>query len=411
MEESLKKSLNNMKTLTVQVGKILIGGGNPIVIQSMTNTPTDDLEATVAQIQELADAGSELVRITVNTPDAAKAAPEIKKKLVHLGYGDVTLVGDFHYNGHLLLERYPECAKALDKYRINPGNVGTGDLRAEHFAQIIKIALKNDKPVRIGVNWGSLDQDLLTKLMDKNAKAKQPKSDKDVIIEAMVKSALDSAGLAESLGMPSNNIILSVKMSEVQDMVKAYEMLHKKNAKRYPLHLGLTEAGFGMKGIVASSAALGILLQQGIGDTIRISLTPSPEGKRSDEVEACKLLLQTLGIRSFKPLVTSCPGCGRTSNDLYQRMAKEISEYIDERMPVWKKKYPGVEEMKVAVMGCVVNGPGESQHADIGISLPGKLENPVAQVYVRGKPVKSLKGDRIVDEFKEMIEECVKERY
>lgn len=388
----------------------MIGSGHPIVIQSMTNTPTDDVVATVAQIKELADAGSEIVRITVNTPDAAKAVPEIKKKLVQLGYGDLPLVGDFHYNGHLLLDRFPECAKYLDKYRINPGNVGTGDLRAEHFSQIIKIALKNDKPVRIGVNWGSLDQDLLTKLMDKNAKTKKPKSDKEVIIEAMVKSAMDSAALAEKLGMKPNNIILSVKMSEVQDMVKAYELLDKKNKKRYSLHLGLTEAGFGMKGIVASSAALGILLQQGIGDTIRISLTPSPDGKRSDEVEACKLLLQTMGNRSFKPLVTSCPGCGRTSNDLYQRMAKEISEYIDERMPVWKKKYPGVEEMKIAVMGCVVNGPGESQHADIGISLPGRSENPVAQVYARGKPVRSLKGDKIVEEFKKMVEEHLKQR-
>jgi|CXWL01.1.fsa_nt_gi (E)-4-hydroxy-3-methylbut-2-enyl-diphosphate synthase len=402
------------KTLSVQVGKVYIGGDHPIVIQSMTNTATDDVQATVEQIKELADAASELVRLTVNTPGAAKAIPEIKKKLMELGYGELPLVGDFHYNGHLLLERFPECARTLDKYRINPGNVGIGDLRAEHFAQIIKIALVNHKPVRIGVNWGSLDQDVLTKLMDKNAQAKKPKSDKEVIIAAMIKSAIDSADLAEKLGMSPNKIILSVKMSEVQDMVKAYQLLHEachKKGTPYPLHLGLTEAGLGMKGIVASSAALAILLQQGIGNTIRISLTPSPDGKRSDEVEACKLLLQTMGIRAFKPMVTSCPGCGRTSNDLYQRMAKEISEYIDQRLPVWKKKHPGVEEMKVAVMGCVVNGPGESQHADIGISLPGKSEKPLAQVYIGGKPIHSLKGNEIVAEFKALLEKHVESKY
>lgn len=401
-----------MHTIPVQVGSIGIGGKNPVRIQSMTNTSTEDVAATVAQIKELADAGSELVRLTVNVPEAAKAVPVIKQELVKLGYGDIPLAGDFHYNGHLLLSRYPECAQVLDKYRINPGNVGMGEERAEHFRQIIEIAVKYQKPVRIGVNWGSLDQDLLTKLMDENAGTKNPKSDKEVIIEAMVQSALQSADWAEEMGMKSHQIILSVKMSEVQDMVKAYELLHDRCVKKktmYPLHLGLTEAGSGMKGLISSSAALGILLKKGIGNTIRYSLTPAPAGKRSDEVEACKLLLQTLGLRSFKPLVTSCPGCGRTSNDLYQKMAEEITAYIDERMPEWKEKYPGVEKLKIAVMGCVVNGPGESQYADIGISLPGTSEKPVAMVYVKGKLVKSLRGENIAEEFTSFFETFVQD--
>lgn len=399
-----------MQTIPVQIGAVGIGGKNPVRIQSMTNTPTEDVTLTVAQIKELVEAGSELVRVTVNVPEAAKAVPFIKQELVKMGYGHIPLIGDFHYNGHLLLARYPDCAEALDKYRINPGNVGMGEERAEHFRQIIEIAVKYQKPVRIGVNWGSLDQDLLTKLMDENAGLKNPKSDKEVIIEAMVQSALQSAAWAEQMSMKSDQIILSVKMSEIPDMVRAYELLHERCVEQktmYPLHLGLTEAGSGMKGLVSSSAALGILLQKKIGDTIRISLTPTPNGNRSDEVEACKLLLQTLGLRSFKPLVTSCPGCGRTSNDLYQKMAAEITTYIDERMPDWKEKYPGVEKLKIAVMGCVVNGPGESQHADIGISLPGRSENPVAMVYVKGKLVKSLKGEKISEEFKSLVEELI----
>lgn len=398
--------------MSVQVGSIGIGGNNPVRIQSMTNTPTEDVAATVAQIKELVDAGSELVRLTVNIPEAAKAVPLIKEALAQSGYGHVPLVGDFHYNGHLLLARYPDCAKALDKYRINPGNVGAGNEREEHFREIIEIAVKHQKPVRIGVNWGSLDQDLLTKLMDENAKSKDPQSDKEVIIKAMVQSALQSAQWAETMGMKSNQIILSVKMSEVQDMVMAYQLLHQRCVEQntlYPLHLGLTEAGSGMKGLVSSSAALGILLQQGIGDTIRYSLTPSPEGKRVDEVEACKLLLQTLGLRSFKPMVTSCPGCGRTSNDLYQKMAAEVTAYVDQRMPEWKEKYPGVEKLKIAVMGCVVNGPGESQHADIGISLPGRSEKPVAMVYVKGQLVKCLQGENITQEFISLLEEHVQD--
>lgn len=397
-----------MKTLVVQVGKVSIGGGHPIVIQSMTNTPTDDVDATVRQIQELADAGSEIVRVTVNTPAAAKAIPEIKERLAQQGYGHVPIVGDFHFNGHLLLQRFPDCASALDKYRINPGNVGLGEKHDQQFAEIIEVALKHDKPVRIGVNWGSLDPDLTTAMMAENARrGKEVKSDREVILDAMIASAHQSTELAEKLGMPSNKIIVSVKMSEVQDCVKVYQRYFaecQERGKPYPLHLGVTEAGAGIKGAIASSAALGILLQQGIGDTIRISLTPTPTGKRSEEVEACKLLLQTMDFRHFKPMVTSCPGCGRTSNDLYQRMAKEVSDYVDERMPEWKVKYPGVEKMKIAVMGCVVNGPGESQHADIGISLPGKSENPVAQVYIHGKPVRSLKGDKVIEDFKKMIE-------
>jgi (E)-4-hydroxy-3-methylbut-2-enyl-diphosphate synthase len=346
----------------------------------------------------------------VNTPAAAKAVVKIKNQLKKDGYGHVPLVGDFHFNGHLLLQRFPDCAAALDKYRINPGNVG----QEKQFSEIIRIALKNKKPVRIGVNWGSLDQVLLTKLMEKNGKKKNPLSDREVIIEAMVESALSSAKTAEKLGLAANQIVLSVKMSELQDMVKAYQLLQqrcKKMKKMYPLHLGLTEAGSDMQGLISSSAALGILLQQGIGDTIRISLTPSPKGSRTDEVEACKILLQSLGLRSFQPTVTSCPGCGRTSNDLYQRLAKEVNEYIQDRMPIWKKQYLGVEKLKVAVMGCVVNGPGEAKHADIAISLPGNAEKPSAMVYQKGKHVKSLKGDHIISGFKTVLDTYLAENH
>lgn len=402
-------------THEVMVGSIGVGGKNPIRIQSMTNTDTSDVEATVAQVIELADAGSELVRMTVNIPDAAKAVPQIKEELDKRGYGDLPLVGDFHFNGHLLLTRFPECGQVLDKYRINPGNVGLGEKHDEQFAQIIEVALKNNKPVRIGVNWGSLDPDLTTTMMDENSKkGADAKSDREVILDAMLASAHQSTELAERLGMPENKIIVSVKMSEVQDCVEVYQRYNAEcieREKRYPIHLGVTEAGAGMKGAIASSAALGILLQQGIGDTIRISLTPTPDSKRSDEVEACKLLLQTMGYRYFKPMVTSCPGCGRTSNTLYQEMAEKVGEYIDQRMPKWKEKYPGVVEMKVAVMGCVVNGPGESKYADIGISLPGKMEKPVAPVIIDGKPFKTLQGENIIQEFQEILEDFVQKKY
>lgn len=404
-----------MKSFEVQIGKIAVGGDNPIRIQSMTNTDTSDVEATVAQIIELADAGSELVRMTVNVPNAAMAVPLIKEKLVVAGYGDLPLIGDFHFNGHILLNRFPDCAQALDKYRINPGNVGLGDKHDEQFAQIIEVALKYDKPVRIGVNWGSLDPDLTTAMMDENAKkGPDAKTDREVLLDAMIASAHQSTELAERLGMPENKILVSVKMSEVQDCIEVYQRYFKESRERnkaYPIHLGVTEAGAGMKGAIASSAAMGILLQQGIGDTIRISLTPRPNGKRSEEVEACKLLLQTMNFRHFKPLVTSCPGCGRTSNTLYQEMAQEIEQYIDERMPTWKDKYPSVAQMKVAIMGCVVNGPGESKHADIGISLPGKMENPVAPVIIRGEAFKMLEGDNIIQEFKDILEDFVINNY
>lgn len=404
-----------MKTYEVHVGKVAVGGDNPVRIQSMTNTDTSDVEATVEQIIELADAGSELVRMTVNVPNAAKAVPLIKQQLIEKGYGDLPLIGDFHFNGHLLLTRFPECAQALDKYRINPGNVGLGEKHDEQFAEIIKVALKYEKPVRIGVNWGSLDPDLTTVMMDENAKlGDKAKPDREVLIDAMIASAHQSTELAERLGMPENKIIVSVKMSEVRDCVEVYQRYYREledRGKAYPLHLGVTEAGAGMKGAIASSSALGILLNQGIGDTIRISLTPTPNSKRSDEVEACKLLLQTMGFRHFKPMVTSCPGCGRTSNTLYQEMAEEIGKYIDERMPEWKEKYPSVVEMKVAVMGCVVNGPGESKYADIGISLPGKMEKPVAPVIIHGEEHSTLQGDNIIQEFKKILETFVKNTY
>ncbi len=407
-----------LNTSTVLVGGMKIGGKNPIVVQSMTNTDTADAKSTAKQIIELADAGSEIVRMTVNTNLAAPKVPEIRKILDAKGYEKIPLIGDFHFNGHTLLEDFPEMAKTLDKYRINPGNVGYGDKHDYNFSTIIRIAIENDKPVRIGVNWGSLDQDLLTEMMNKNSKLIKPKSDKEVIINAMVESALRSATLAEKIGLSQNKIILSVKMSIVQDMIKAYELLAEKMLKNkhlYALHLGLTEAGVGMQGIVSSSAALGILLQQGIGDTIRISLTPTPTQPRTREVEACKTLLQSMGLRHFKPQVTSCPGCGRTDSHFFQELAEEVNSHITKILPIWQKKYSKnadkIAELKIAVMGCVVNGPGESKHADIAISLPGRMEKPVAPVYIKGKFVKSLQGKKIPQQFIQLLEDFVEENF
>ena len=399
--------LKRRKTPTVKVGPVLLGGGHPVVIQSMTDTPTADVEKTFAQTIELIESGSEMVRWTVNNDEAARAVPETINRLKDKGY-NTPIIGDFHFNGHTLLAKHTACAKALSKYRINPGNVGRAERHDENFASIIKIALEHNKPVRIGVNWGSLDQELLTDLMDKNAKLKNPKDFKDVTYLAMIESALRSAGLAEKLGMKKDKIILSVKMSILQDMVAVYSMLAEKCD--YALHLGLTEAGAETQGIAASSAALAILLQQGIGDTIRVSLTPQPGVKRSKEVEVCKHLLQSLGLRYFKPSVTSCPGCGRTTSNFFQILAKNINEHIERKMPLWKKKYPGVERLKIAVMGCVVNGPGESRHADIGISLPGTSEQPIAPVYVDGKEYKTLKGDLIEDEFIGILEGYIQKK-
>ncbi len=403
-----------LKTPVVSVRKVKIGGAQPIVIQSMTNTDTADAAATAAQCLELAKAGSELVRMTVNTNLAAPGVVEIRKILDSKGFKDLPLIGDFHYNGHVLLKEFPKMAKTLGKYRINPGNVGYGDKHEYNFSTIIKTAIEYDKAVRIGVNWGSLDQDLLTEMMNKNARLVSPKSDREVIIDAMVKSALTSAELAEKTGLSRNKIVLSVKMSVVQDMVKAYELLAKRmleNKRLYALHLGLTEAGSDVQGIVSSSAALAILLNQGIGDTIRVSLTPAPGQPRSKEVEVCKTLLQSLGYRHFKPQITSCPGCGRTSSIFFQQLAKEINDYIEKQMFVWQKKYPKVAELKIAVMGCIVNGPGESKHADIAISLPGKSEKPIAPVYIGGKYVKSLSGDHILRDFKKILDEYDREKY
>lgn len=407
-----------LNTPTITVGAVKIGGKNPIVIQSMTNTDTADAKATAKQIMELADAGSEIVRMTVNTNLAAPKVSEIRKILDAKGYEKIPLIGDFHFNGHTLLEDFPQMARTLDKYRINPGNVGYGDKHDYNFSKIIKIAIENDKPVRIGVNWGSLDQDLLTERMNKNAKLSNPKSDKEVIINAMVESALCSAVFAEKIGLPQNKIILSVKMSIVQDMLKAYELLAEKmsrNKHLYALHLGLTEAGVGMQGIVSSAAALAILLQKGIGDTIRISLTPTPTQPRTKEVEACKNLLQSMGFRHFKPQVTSCPGCGRTDSHFFQELAEEVNSHITKILPIWQKKYTKsadkIAELKIAVMGCVVNGPGESKHADIAISLPGRMEKPVAPVYIKGKFVKSLQGKKIPQQFIKLLEDYVEENF
>ena len=394
-------------TVPVSVGGVPIGSGHPIVVQSMTNTDTADVGSTVRQVNALARAGSELVRVTVNNEDAAAAVPHIVEELDRLGVA-APIIGDFHYNGHLLLTRHPACARALAKYRINPGNVG-GKRADENFRAIVDVALANDKPVRIGVNWGSLDQSLLTEMMDLNARQENPRDARDVTMEAMVESALRSAALAEAAGMAHDRIVLSAKVSGVQDLVDVYRMLAGRCD--YPLHLGLTEAGLGAKGIIASTAGLSILLQEGIGDTIRVSLTPAPGGDRAEEVQVAQQVLQSLGLRSFAPQVTSCPGCGRTTSTFFQEMAQQIQDYLREKMPAWRQERPGVAEMRVAVMGCVVNGPGESKHADIGISLPGTFEEPKAPVYVDGRLLVTLKGDRIVAEFLEILEEYVASRY
>ena len=400
-------SIQRRRSVTVDVGGVAVGGEHPIVVQSMTNTDTGDADATAIQVAQLAHAGSELVRVTVNNEAAAQAVPVIRQKLDRLGVG-VPIIGDFHYNGHLLLTRYPECAAALAKYRINPGNVGT-KRHDEQFAQIVEVAVANGKPVRIGVNWGSLDQQLLTEMMDANAALPEPRESREVMIEAMVESALRSALLAESTGLGHDRIILSAKVSGVQDLVEVYTRLAARCD--YPLHLGLTEAGMGSKGIIASTAGLSILLQQGIGDTIRVSLTPQPGGDRTEEVQIAQQVLQSLGLRSFAPQVSACPGCGRTTSTFFQEMARDITEYLRAQMPVWREAHPGVEEMRVAVMGCVVNGPGESKHADIGISLPGTFEEPVAPVFVDGALRTTLRGDDIVPRFLALLDEYVVERY
>ena len=399
--------ISRRPTATVMVGDVPVGSAHPVVVQSMTNTDTADADATALQVAQLAHAGSELVRITVNNDEAAQAVPVIRDKLDRLGVA-VPLIGDFHYNGHLLLTQYPAAAAALAKYRINPGNVGA-KRRDENFAQIIDVAIANEKPVRIGVNWGSLDQQLLTVMMDANAALPEPMDSREVMIEAMVESALRSARLAEETGLPHDRIILSAKVSGVQDLVDVYARLAERCD--YPLHLGLTEAGMGPKGIIASTAGLSILLQRGIGDTIRVSLTPEPGGDRTVEVQVAQQVLQSMGLRSFLPQVSACPGCGRTTSTFFQEMARDIQSYLVERMPAWRDAHPGVEEMRVAVMGCVVNGPGESKHADIGISLPGTFEEPVAPVFVDGQKTTTLRGDDIVPRFLEILEGYVERRY
>ncbi|HUL04655.1 MAG TPA: flavodoxin-dependent (E)-4-hydroxy-3-methylbut-2-enyl-diphosphate synthase [Gemmatimonadales bacterium] len=388
--------------VVVDVGGVRVGDGHPIVVQSMTNTDTADVDATAAQARALHEAGSELVRVTVNNEAAAAAVPDIVAQV------DVPIIGDFHYNGHLLLTKYPRCAAALAKYRINPGNVGA-KRHDEHFRAIIETAIEHGKPVRIGVNWGSLDQQLLTELMDENARAAEPRDASDVTLDAMVQSATRSAQFAEQCGLPHDRIILSAKLSRVQDLVAVYRVLAGRTD--YPLHLGLTEAGMGMKGTVASAVALGILLQEGIGDTIRVSLTPAPGGDRAEEVRVAQQILQSLGLRTFSPEVTACPGCGRTTSSFFQEMAQEIQAYLRDRMPAWRERHPGVEALRVAVMGCVVNGPGESKHADIGISLPGTAEEPKAPVYVDGHLRVTLKGDTIVADFLRILDEYVESRY
>jgi (E)-4-hydroxy-3-methylbut-2-enyl-diphosphate synthase len=394
-------------TVTAVVGGVPIGSDHPVVVQSMTNTDTADPVSTADQVVLLARAGSQLVRITVNNDEAAAAVPEIAARAAEQGV-TVPLVGDFHYNGHLLLAKYPGCARTLAKYRINPGNVG-GKRRDEHFRQIVEIAVANDKPVRIGVNWGSLDQDLLTEMMDENARKSDPLDFRDVQIEAMLQSAIRSAELAEQVGLAHDRILISAKVSLVPDLVDVYRLLAKRCD--YPLHLGLTEAGLGSKGIIASTAGLSILLAEGIGDTIRVSLTPKPNGDRSEEVLVAQQILQSLGLRSFTPQVTACPGCGRTTSTFFQHMAEDIQTYLREQMPVWREQYAGVEDMRVAVMGCIVNGPGESKHANIGISLPGTFEEPKAPVYVDGKLTVTLKGENIVPEFLEILEDYVSRTY
>jgi (E)-4-hydroxy-3-methylbut-2-enyl-diphosphate synthase len=390
------------KTVVVDVGAVPSGGTNPIVVQSMTNTDTADVAATVSQVRALHESGSELVRVTVNNDDAARAVPDIVAQV------DVPIIGDFHYNGHLLLTRFPACARALAKYRINPGNVGTRH-RDDNFRAIIEVAIGQGKPVRIGVNWGSLDQQLLTDLMDENARSASPRDARDVTMTAMVESAMRSAELAEDVGLPHDRIVLSAKVSGVQDLVDVYRALAVRND--YPLHLGLTEAGMGTKGVIASTAGLSILLQEGIGDTIRVSLTPRPGGDRTEEVQVAQQVLQSLGLRSFSPQVTACPGCGRTTSTFFQDMAERIQDHLRAQRAVWRARYPGSEELRVAVMGCVVNGPGESKHADIGISLPGTFEEPKAPVYVDGQLRTTLKGDAIVAEFLRLLEEYVEARF
>ena len=400
--------IQRRKSYTAIVGGVRVGSDAPIVVQSMTNTDTADIDGTIRQCMALARAGSELVRVTVNNDAAAKAVPHIVDGLAKLGV-PVPIIGDFHYNGHILLKKYPACATALAKYRINPGNVSIGKKDDDNFRTMIEVAIENDKPVRIGVNWGSLDQQLLTRLMDENSKLAEPKDARDVMMEAMVQSALRSAELAVGYGMRKEQIILSAKVSGVQDLIDVYRELASRC--EYPLHLGLTEAGMGSKGIVGSAAALGVVLQEGIGDTIRVSLTPAPNGDRTEEVTVGQQILQSMGIRSFTPQVTACPGCGRTTSTFFQDMADQIQTYLRVQMPVWKSKHAGVEEMKVAVMGCVVNGPGESKHSNIGISLPGTFEEPVAPVYVDGKLSTTLRGDRIVAEFIEILGNYVDRKY
>src|SRR5687767_9918566 len=400
-------TITRRQTVSAEVGGVPIGSAHPIVVQSMTNTDTADAAGTALQVADLARAGSQLVRVTVNNDEAARAVPEIAARLVDMGV-KVPLIGDFHYNGHLLLAKYPAAARALAKYRINPGNVG-GKRRDENFRTIIQIALDNDKPVRIGVNWGSLDQDLLTTLMDENARIPDQRTAKEVYIEAMLQSALRSSAIAEEMGLGHDRIIISAKVSGVQDLLAVYRQLAARCD--YPLHLGLTEAGLGSKGIVASTAALSILLSEGIGDTIRVSLTPRPGGDRSEEVQIAQQILQSLELQSFNPQVTACPGCGRTTSTFFQHMAEDIQTYLREQMPAWRERYPGVIEMKVAVMGCVVNGPGESKHANIGISLPGTAEDPRAPVYIDGKLSVTLKGETIVPEFLRILDAYVEKTY
>ncbi len=395
-------------SVTCRVGGVPVGGAHPVVVQSMTNTDTADAGATAGQVAMLAEAGSELVRITVNTREAAAAVGEIRRRLEDRGI-HVPIVGDFHYNGHLLLGEYPECAAALDKYRINPGNVGAGARHDDNFRRMIEVAVAHGKPVRIGVNWGSLDRNLLTAMMDANAKRPLPLSDREVVLEAMRESAVRSAALAESFGQPHDAIILSAKVSDVRDLVQVYRALAE--CCDYPLHVGLTEAGLGAKGIVATTAALSVLLYDGIGDTIRTSLTPMPGGDRAEEVRICQQVLQSLGLRHFTPQVTSCPGCGRTTSTFFQELASQVTGPLQQRMAEWRARYPGVEELKVAVMGCVVNGPGESKHADIGISLPGTGEDPRAPVYVDGKLTVTLRGDSIAADFGRLLDDYVEQRY
>lgn len=408
MTTSSLSLINRRHTVPVTIGNITVGGMAPIVVQSMTNTDTEDAYATFAQVMELWKAGSELVRITVNTEEAAKQVPKIRE-LLDKANCNVPLIGDFHYNGHRLLTDYPDCAKALAKYRINPGNVGFGNKRDKQFTMMVEAAIYYDKPVRIGVNWGSLDQELLTFMMDENAKATQPKPTDEVMREAVIVSAIANAHAAEQIGLARNKIILACKVSRVQDLIAIYRELAKRTD--HALHLGLTEAGMGSKGIVATTAGLSVLLQEGIGDTIRASLTPEPGGDRTKEVIVCQEILQSMGLRSFNPMVSACPGCGRTTSSYYQELAEKIQHFLREQMPVWRQQYRGVENMNVAVMGCIVNGPGESKHADIGISLPGSGETPVAPVFIDGQKAMTLRGERIAEEFQQILIDYVTKRY